>query len=766
VTFAGASANAQPAPTPGQVLNPPPAPSTSEDVAPSGSKAIEQIIVTANKREEYQRRVANSVTALSGKELDRRQEVSLQDLAAQVPGLSLETDDKTAVRIVLRGLNTGSVGATVASLLDDVPTNATNAQGNGGTNTPNLDTYDLQRIEVLRGPQGTLYGATAEGGLVQYVTNPPDLTRYSGGLEAGIDGEPVGGIGGSLKGFANIPFAGGKAALRVTAWNEWTPGYIDNPEEGKTNTNSAQQYGWRASLLVQPVEDLSVRLTAERQSLFSNNADYVDVAGAALTPAMPPKNQLAITNGLSNSTLLTQPSQNEVAIYSGRVNYDFGWSNLTSITAYSFGKFESFFDETNTNAAPGLPFGAYLGSVYGVPAAVDERQNSNTGKFTQEVRLASETGQTLLGRDINWIGGFYYTHESVAFLQALDARNAASVNSYLGSPVGPPGGDRDYGALSEWAMFGQVDYHLIPTFDVEVGGRWSGTAQHSDASFQCCLVFGPSANEREITSNDHDALYSVAPRWQPTDETMVYGRIATGYRPGGPNTPIPGVTGIPSSYQPDRTVNYEIGLRQDLFNKTVSVDLTGYYINWKNVQILSIVESSAGPVGVNGNAGSATSKGAEWSFTWVPLRGLKINDVGAYTDARLTADALGLGGLKGDYLPYVPDVTNSVNVEYGWTPMDGYRAYVSGTWSYTGTRYTSFAPAGGVTESHVLLGSYNTGAIRAGLEHGRYSGELYVNNISDARAITFYGNQGGLNQTGEVNLIQPCTIGFVARVGF
>jgi outer membrane receptor protein involved in Fe transport len=247
---------------------------------------------------------------------------------------------------------------------------------------------------------------------------------------------------------------------------------------------------------------------------------------------------------------------------------------------------------------------------------------------------------------------------------------------------------------------------------------------------------------------------------------MFYGRIATGYRPGGPNTPIPGVTGIPSTYQPDRTVNYELGVRQDLFNKTVSVDLTGYDINWRNVQILSIVESSAGPVSVNGNAGSANSKGAEWSVAWVPLAGLKISDVGAFTDARLTADAPGLGGFKGDYLPYVPDVTNSVNVEYGWTPMDGYRAYVSGTWSYIGVRYTSFAPAGGVTESHVPLGSYNTGAIRAGLEHGRYSSELYVNNISDARAITYYANEGGLNQTGQVTLIQPCTIGFVARAGF
>ena len=736
------------------------------DVGPSSSRTVEEVIVTANKRQELQRRVANSVTALSGKELERRQEVRLQDLASQVPGLSLEQDDKTAVRIVLRGLNTGSPGATVASLLDDVPTNAANAQGNGATNTPNFDTYDLQRIEVLRGPQGTLYGATAEGGLVQYVTNLPDLTRYSGGLEAGVDGTTVGEVGGSMKGFVNIPFANGKAALRLTGWNEFTPGYIDNPTEGKTNTNSDQQYGWRASLLAQPIEGLTVRLTAERQSLFSNNADNIDVVGAALTPGTPPANQLAFTNGLSNPTLLTQPSQNEAAVYYGRIDYDLQWANLTSITAFSYDKFNSLFDVTNTNAAPGLPFGTYLASIYAVSLAIDERQNSNTDKFSEELRIASEPGQTLFGRELNAVGGFYYTRETSAFLQSLDARSASALNTYFTAPVGPPGGIDLYGALSEWAVFGQVDYHLIPTFDVEVGGRWSGTAQHSESNFLCCLLFGPASNQGEISSNDHDALYSVAPRWRPNDDTMFYGRIATGYRPGGPNIPVPGVTGLPTSYEPDHTVNYEIGWRQDLFNKRVSVDLTGFYINWRNVQILSVVDSSAGPVGVNGNAGSATSKGAEWSFNWVPLPGLKINDVGDYTDARLTTNAPGLGGFEGDYLPYVPDVSNSLNIEYGWAPADGYRAYISGTWSYTGVRYTSFSPAGGVTESHVQLPSYNTGALRVGIERGPYSAELYVNNISDERAITTYTNQGGLNQTGVVTVIEPRIIGFVTRVGF
>jgi iron complex outermembrane receptor protein len=738
---------------------------TPSTVAPRSENAVEQIVVTANKRKELQRTVANSVTAISGKELDQRQEFSLQDFAAQVPGLSLEASDKTAVRIVLRGLNTGSAGSTVASLLDDVPTNSSGAVNNAATNTPNFDTYDLQRIEVLRGPQGTLYGATAEGGLIKYVTNPPDPLRYSGGLETGVDGVASGGIGGSVKGFINIPLADGKAAIRLTGWNEYLPGYIDNPQTGKTDTNSGQQYGWRASVLLNPVENLTVRLTVQRQSLFANNANYLQIEGAALDPTAPPPNQLALVNGLRNASYVSQPSQNENATYYANIDYDFDFAHLTSVTGFSYGKYKTLLDYSFQNAAPGLPLGGYLGAaVYGVPIATTVRQNSDTNKFSQELRLASEPGQTLFGQKLDWIGGLFFTRETSDFLQYVDARPLSQLNTVLNTPA-PLGGAGFTGTLSEWAVFGQADYHIIPTVDVEVGGRWSGNAQHSDSYFACCVLYGPNSNLGEIYSNDHDALYSIAPRWRPTDSTMLYARIATGYRPGGPNTPVPG-TNVPLTYGPDHTTNYEVGIRQDLFDKAVAIDVTGFYINWHDVQILSLVNTPAGPVGVNGNAGSAVSKGVEWSLAWVPFDGLRLSAVGAYTDARLTVDAPGLGGASGDYLPYVPDVSGSLNANYSWTPIPGYTAFASGTATYTGQRFSDFAPAGSIGTSHVLLPNYTTGALRLGISRGNYSAELYVDNISNARALTYYSNEGGFDETGQAAIIEPRLIGLVAKLGF
>ena len=718
--------------------------------------------MTANKRRERQRDVANSVTAISGQELDRKQEVRLQDLVSQVPGLSLEAEDKTAVRVVLRGLNAGSVGTTAGSVLDDVPINPAGAQNNASINTPNFDTYDLQRIEVLRGPQSTLYGATSEGGLVKYVTNIPDVTRYSGAVETGVDGSTVGSVGGSTKGFVNVPFWDGKAAVRLTAWNEWFPGYIDNPETGKSDTNTGQQYGWRASILVQPIPDLTVRFTAQRQTLLSDNTDFVQTVGAALTPTAPPANQLDLLDGLRNATALPSTSQNESAVYYANIDYDLHWASLTSITSFAYNNFTNFADVTNTNVAAGLPYGDYIGSLYGVPSVIDERQNSNTDKFNQELRLSSQPGTTLFGRPLDWLGGAFYTHETSAFLQFLDARDALQTGRVL-SPA--TGGLDLFGQLSEWAVFGQVDYHFLPSFDVALGGRFEGTAQHSQTSQFCCLLYGPGSTANTLTSNDHDALYSVAPRWRVSDNTLVYGRIATGYRPGGPNVAVAGITNVPS-YGPDKTVNYEVGVRQDLFNKTVAVDITGYYIDWRNVQVLSVVDTSAGPFTLNGNAGQAVSKGVEWSINWVPLHGLTLSAVGDYTDTRLTADALALGGSEGDFLPYVPNISASVTAEYRWRVFRDYHAYVSGTWSFTGQRYTDFSPSITVAESHVLLPSYNTGAIRAGVENKRYSLEGFINNISDERGITFYSNSGGAGQTGQAAFIQPRTIGLVGRVKF
>ena len=335
------------------------------------------------------------------------------------------------------------------------------------TNSPNFDTFDLSRVEVLRGPQGSLYGASAEGGLIKYVTNTPDPTKYSGAIEGGIDGLTDGGIGGTLKGFANFPLLDGKAALRITGWNEWIPGYIDDPLRNKTDDNSGQRYGWRASLLVQPTTDLTIRLTAERQSLFSNGADFLQARGAALTPTAPPANQLNPFNGLANNSDLPTQGQNESGVFYGNVNYDFGWSNLTSITSYTDSSYRNLIDATNILAAPGTTEGTLLSTaVYGVPTQVQLRQDSLVDKFNQEVRLTSDPGFELLGHRFEWLLGGYYTHETSTLGQDLDGITAST--GKLDSPVAER--IRQYGPAFRMGVFRQR--RLLHRSDYRSCARW------------------------------------------------------------------------------------------------------------------------------------------------------------------------------------------------------------------------------------------------------------------------------------------------------
>jgi outer membrane receptor protein involved in Fe transport len=176
------------------------------------------------------------------------------------------------------------------------------------------------------------------------------------------------------------------------------------------------------------------------------------------------------------------------------------------------------------------------------------------------------------------------------------------------------------------------------------------------------------------------------------------------------------------------------------------------------------VQTPAGPVGINGNSSSATSKGVEWNFEWRPLSGLSIGLLGSYTDAYLTADAPGLGAFSGEKLPYVPDVSSTLNVDYKWPAFADWSAFIGGSETYTGSRYTGFSPSVTVIEPHVKLPVYNTLQLHLGLDNGHYNAELYGNNLNNSKGITDYSNSGGANQTGLVSFIQPRTIGI--EVGY
>jgi outer membrane receptor protein involved in Fe transport len=720
---------------------------------------LQEVVVTAQKREEKLHDVPMGVTAITGGVLQTQRLLDFEDLESKVPGLSVQLTVPGLSRLTIRGENVVGNGSTVATYLDDVPFGSSSTFANGGSLTGDFDTWDLQRVEVLRGPQGTLYGASSEGGLFKYVTNPPELNRFASSFELGDEEVAHGDAAPSYKAMLNLP-VGSAAALRLDGYYTRLPGYIDDPQLGETDLNRGYREGGRASFLLDLNDNFSIRLTAFNQTLHSDGLGYIDVVGAAGTPLTPPANQLQPDDGnYDQHTFIDQPLTSKYDIYSGTINWNLGWSTLTSITGSETIDSDFFADETSTS------LGA-LASVFlppGTNAGVSESSDVHLKKFTQEVRLASPTGQVL-----EWQVGGFYTRESSALPQVI--------STFIIPTLGPTGLPTLYtSALNavyrEWSAFGQITYHFSPAFDVALGGRWSENKQSENTFLTGLLeeLQGLSSETEVGGSTGTDFLYSVAPRWHLSQDTMTYVRVATGYRPGGPNE-VPAIlpTSVARSYQSDSTINYEIGIKSSLLDNRLSVDLAAFLIDWKDIQL----EQEFDSFGFTANGGKATSRGLEWSLGLTPVDGLSLTLTGAYVDAYLTADAPATGGRNGDQLPYAPKWSNSLDAAYTWKAFADYSAFVGATWSYIGSRTPDFETTtvivGGppVSEPRANLGGYNTINLRAGLDNGRWAFELYCKNLADSRGLTSYVNAGTPNFGGTITLQQPRTIGATIDLRF
>jgi len=742
----------------------------AETQAQPSAAALQEIVVTAQKRSEKLHDVPMGVTAVSNEQMDKLRMVDFQDLQAMVPALSVQQIQPGLSRLTLRGENVGGVGSTVTTYIDDTPVGSSNALANGSIITGDFDTWDLRRVEVLRGPQGTLYGAGSEGGLLKYVTIAPDPTREAAAFQVGAEDVSHGDWGPLAKGMINQPI-GTSAALRISGFYTQIPGYINDAQLNESNVNRGYREGMRASLLINATDNFSIRLTGFGQNLRTDGTNSVDVVGAAGTPLTPPANQLQPDSGDYNQTrFINEPSTFRYRVFSATLDWNLGWGDLTSISSYSKNYQNLFIDASFDTLQPGVTFGDLANLVVtgtfpgpGNPETVGLAETNviTMGKLTQEVRLASSGARTL-----DWQVGAFFTREASIIEQSLPSflipsQALTGLPSFESPHLGA--------AYREWSGFGQVTWHFNPQFDVGLGVRWSENKQSEDESIGGLLV-----NPVQLsggTSTGTDWTYSVAPRWHVNDSTLVYARVATGYRPGGPNA-LPPIqpAGVAPQYQADTTTNYELGTRTAFLDNRLSIDVAAFLINWQKIQLFEFVDN----FGINANGGSAQSKGLEWTLGATPAQGLNLLLTGAYIDANLTSNAPAAGGSDGDRLPYAPKWSYSLDGSYTWHAVGDFDGFAGATWSYTGERITDFAASvtvvGGaivfVPDPRATLPSYNTVNLRAGLENPRWSFELYVKNAGDTRGITSYGNAGTPNFGGSIGLIQPRTIGATATIHF
>jgi iron complex outermembrane receptor protein len=699
---------------------------------------LQEVIVTAQKREERLQDVPMSLTALTGDELASSQSYRFEDYVGKVPGLTLiDTYGATGSQLVIRGITTGaaSINSSVASYIDETPYGVEGVYAASYLAAPNLDTFDMQRIEVLRGPQGTLYGANALAGLLKYVTNSPDPSAFAATVETGVSSVQHGGTGFDAHGLANLPLSG-DLALRLVGYDNYYPGFIDDPSRGLTDINGTRYTGGRVSLLYKPTSSLSIRFNALYQDRSYGDWGNEDVNPGTLTP---------IFGSLIQENLIGQPGHTTNQIYNVTMSWDAGFIKLLSTSSYESFEPRFLWDFSGLFGIPPALFGRPLG------VAVPEARPAHA--WIQELRLSSHVSGPL-----QWqLGGFFTSEGSdlQADLFPIDATTKTILYNF--SPNLGIGDTRTH--YREYAAFGNVDYHISPTVEASLGGRYSKNNQtfHEVSS-------GLFDGNVDLTNESSEGVftYSGDMSWHVTPESMLYARIASGFVPGGPNAVFRGSAGVvPLSYDSSTTVNYEAGIKSGLFENHVTVDISAFDIEWKKIQLLATIGGLSGVV----NGGGARSDGVEWNFAYAPIRGLTLNLNGAYTDAHLTqATPSSVGGMTGDHLPAVPEWAGSASAEYRRPISDRWSGFAGVDWRFTGSRYAEFEP----TTPRQKMPSFNIVDMRVGAETGRWSLAFYVKNVANELAINYVqdkGVDGGLTEQSAA-VYQPRTVGVTLTASF
>lgn len=708
---------------------------------PKGSQqsaSLEEVIVTAQKREERLQDVPVPVTVVNTDLLVGNNQLRLRDFYTSVPGLSVMPSTSGSggsfQSVAIRGITTGVyTNPTVGIAVDDVPYGSSTAVGaGGGMVVADIDPADLARIEVLRGPQGTLYGASSMGGLIKYITVDPSTEATTGRVEADVNGVSHGAeLGYGTRASVNFPLSE-SLALRASGFTREDPGYIDNVQTGQTGVNEDHVSGGRVAALWRPLPAVSLKISALYQEARGDGFSDVDQPINGYTG--PP------LGSLDQSRLRgTGQYDRTVQAYSAVLQAKLGAAELTSVSGYNINRYSDTYDLTYF-------FAPYTQAQFGVTGTPSPERNK-TDKFTQEVRLS-----TPLGEHVDWLLGAFFTHESSQYAQSILAANPSTggVTGDFYNVAFLPG-------YTEYAGFTNLTLRFSEHFDIELGARESKIRQsYSEVDtgpFLTGVLGEPSPHIVPETNTRASAFtYLVTPRLKISPDLMVYTRIASGYRPGGPNLTLS--PGTPPEYNPDKTQNYEVGVKADFFDHALSIDSSLYYINWKDIQ-LSLVNAQTG-LGYTGNGGEAKSQGVELSVESKPMSGMTVAAWMTLSDAELKEtfpSASTAYGAAGDNLPYSSRFSGSLSLHQEF-PLTGMLAgFIGGSLSYVGGREGEFTS----NATRQALPAFARTDLQAGAKYGAWTVNFFVNNLADKRGVL----AGGLGSYPPFafQFIQPRVVG-------
>ncbi len=717
-------------------------PATS--AAESETTELERVVVTSNKRDQKLQDVPASITAETGTALERRGATQLADIIQTTAGLTnAGSGGGNSTDLTIRGVTTGGLGlkqSTVALLFDDIPVDPALLS----QSATNLRTVDVERVEVLRGPQGTLFGSGSLSGAIRFITNKPDLNAWT------ASGELTGAKtrDGASTGFGNVvlnaPIVPGTLGVRAVGYDFYEGGWVDNIRTNQDNVNANRTKGGRVEFEGRPADRLTVTLTGAYQDshdLGAGESLYVQPAGSSSNDQ--------VTN-LRKSTDLDVVSK----IVNLGVRYD-----LPSVSLFS----SSTVIRRDTLQLDDSGFyNDYLALAFGVPplfgASAPATNQNHQRIFTQEIR-ASSRGEG----PWKWTLGAFYLNASLDGGQVIDSPTLRQITG-----TGTLADLTSSGRQAESSIFGETTYTLANQWDLTAGLRVSHTDIKSSTDSRGVLFTG-TLDPRVIVNTSikqsdttEDPRFSVAYRFNP--DLTVYATAARGHRVGGPNlTAGLGGPGIPTSYNADSLWNYETGVKSRLFGGRLQVSAAAYYIDWSDIQAALVANS----VNYTGNAGSAGIYGLEVEAVAKPLAWLEVGGSGSLSHSALTKDVPNLtrvtgvvGVASGDALPGAPNFKLSAFTQATTSILD-HTAYARITDNYIGSEYTDFGHRG------TRYGAFNTVDVRAGVFVRPFEIAVFIDNLTDsggARAASDPLLVGPIVASDQVAYrIRPRTAGLTLR---
>jgi outer membrane receptor protein involved in Fe transport len=765
----------------------PPAPATSAEATE------EDIIVTGTLRESTIQDVPFSINAQTERDIERSGATTIEDISRNVAGLSVQNLGPGQSQVSIRGVSAGQIIRDQPGVKEQVGVYLDDSVISLSLFNPDLDLFDLNRVETLRGPQGTLFGSGSVGGTIRYITNQPRTDRVEGVIEANGNVLADGGTGGHLKGAFNLPISD-KLAIRMVGYATKYAGYIDALNETTTqedDVNDGTRVGGRLSILFQPSENVSITPRVVYQEVRADGFNRQEVYNLYANPFNTTRRAVTF-NEREQYLRLDEAFKDDTFIADLTAKIGLGGVELTSITSYID---RSLLISRDASALTGSVSVDLSFPAAGVLLPSNLVDTTELETFTQELRLASDRPGPF-----QWLLGAFYSKVDRFYTQRLptpgydlftDARFGAgtSVAVANGFPLNSPyNADLPYD-IKQIAIFGEASYDLTERLTATAGLRYFDFKE--ERSFSSGGLFSNGDNQTDKTKSD-----GFSPRvllsYEASDNVTLNAQASKGFRMGGANDPLNlglcGPTdaatfgGFPT-YDDEILWNYEAGVKSQFRN--ITFNAAAYYTNISNLQITADAGSCSSRVVFNADA---HTMGLEFELAAQPVEGLDLSLAGSWVEAefdetRLTATGDILAGIReGNRLPSVPNFQLAASAFYTTSIADNKDLYMGATFQHVGSRYTQAAdqeinprtfihnlPFGGQapgssTTLDLKLPDYQVLNLKVGVDiNESFDISLYVNNVFDENPILSFDRERGGRARLGYHVGQPRTWGVTAR---